>query len=378
MSIGTTIKQLRRGRDLTQEELADILGVSAKAVSQWENDRTAPDLSQIPAICTYFDISADTLLGIDTAQRRAVRDEMFLSAQKLAQTGQHLLAAEAFSAALTRFPDDFEIMNFLNYSEFVCISQGLYKAEEAKARRDACIRRNERILAVCTDDRLRYPAIASLAQCYAEDGDKTRAMEMLQRLPDMADARNFVLPTILSGMERIRAEQWLLFDVLHYIRRRMLWNYKTDNGTDFYSREEMAEKNQKVLALFALFYEDGDVGFFNNDIQDAHLYLAVYEAENGAWGAALEHLCHAAEAAIAFTDYCLGEPYVHTSLLFRGLDNRGDQVSRNTPTTNADEVLGVMADAVFDPIRTDDRFVQTEARLKRLSAVGDGDSVCLT
>jgi transcriptional regulator with XRE-family HTH domain len=59
MTIGTTIKALRRGRDLTQEELAEVLGVSAKAVSQWENDRTAPDLSQIPAICTYFDISAD-------------------------------------------------------------------------------------------------------------------------------------------------------------------------------------------------------------------------------------------------------------------------------------------------------------------------------
>ena len=47
MTIGTTLKTLRRGRDLTQEELAEILGVSAKAISQWENDRTAPDLSQI-------------------------------------------------------------------------------------------------------------------------------------------------------------------------------------------------------------------------------------------------------------------------------------------------------------------------------------------
>ena len=172
MTIGTTIKALRRGRDLTQEELAEVLGVSAKAVSQWENDRTAPDLSQIPAICTYFDISADTLLGIDTAQRRAVRDEMFSAAQKLAQVGQHLAASAAFSAALARFPDDFEIMCFLNYSEFVCISQGCYSAEEAKERRDACIRRNERTLAACTDDNLRYPAIASLAECYAEDGDK--------------------------------------------------------------------------------------------------------------------------------------------------------------------------------------------------------------
>jgi len=364
MSIGTTIKQLRRGRDLTQEELAEVLGVSAKAVSQWENDRTAPDLSQIPAICTYFDISADTLLGIDTAQRRAVRDEMFASAQNLAQMGHHREAAEAFAAALARFPEDFAIMTFLNYSEFVCISQGLYPAEEARERRDACIRRNERILAACTDDNLRYPAIASLAKCYAEDGDKARAEGMVGRLPDMADARNFVMPTIVSGNDRIQAEQWLLFDVLHYIRRRMMWNFKEDEGTDFYTREEMAEKNRKVLALFDLFYEDGDIGFFHNDAQDAHLYLAVYEVECGNMGGALEHLCSAADAAVAFTDYCRGEPYVHTSLLFRGLDNRGDQVSRNTPGTNVQEVLDVLESTVFDAIRVEPQFQQITERLK--------------
>ena len=367
MSIGTTIKTLRRGRDLTQEELAEVLGVSAKAVSQWENDRTAPDLAQIPAICTYFDISADTLLGIDTAGRRAMRDEMFSAAQQLAQIGQHLAAAEAFSAALARFPDDFEIMCFLNYSEFVCISQGRYTEEEAKAHRDACIRRNERTLAACTDDNLRYPAIASLTQCYAEDGDHARAKEMLRRLPDMADARNFVLPTILTGEERIRAEQWLLFDVLHYIRRRMMWNFSTGDGTDFYTRDEMAEKHRKVLALMELFYEDGDIGFYHNDVQDAHLHLAVYEAENGNRDGALDHLRLAAESALAFTDYCLGEPYVHTSLLFRGLDNRGDQVSRNTPDTNIDEVLNTMASAVFDGMRGDAEFVQIADRLKSCS-----------
>jgi hypothetical protein len=183
----------------------------------------------------------------------------------------------------------------------------------------------------------------------------------------MADARNFVLPTILSGEERIRAEQWLLFDVLHYIRRRMMWNFSTGDGTDFYTRDEMAEKHRKVLALFGLFYEDGDIGFYHNDVQDAHLHLAVYEAENGNKVEALEHLRLAAESAFAFTDYCLGEPYVHTSLMFRGLDNRGDQVSRNTPMTNIDEVLNTMASPVFDGMRGDAAFVQITERLKSCS-----------
>ena len=47
MSIGSTIKKLRRERDMTQEQLAEYLGITANAVSQWECDRTAPDISQV-------------------------------------------------------------------------------------------------------------------------------------------------------------------------------------------------------------------------------------------------------------------------------------------------------------------------------------------
>ncbi|MBR0454317.1 MAG: helix-turn-helix transcriptional regulator [Clostridia bacterium] len=65
MSIGSTIKRLRREKDITQEQLAEYLGITSRAVSQWECDRTSPDISQLPALCHIFDVSSDVLLGID-------------------------------------------------------------------------------------------------------------------------------------------------------------------------------------------------------------------------------------------------------------------------------------------------------------------------
>lgn len=65
MSIGTTIKRLRRERDITQEQLAAYLGISTGAVSQWECDRTEPDIAQLPLLANVFDVSADELLEID-------------------------------------------------------------------------------------------------------------------------------------------------------------------------------------------------------------------------------------------------------------------------------------------------------------------------
>lgn len=61
-TIGTFIAALRKANGMTQQELADRLGVSNKAVSRWERDENAPDLSLIPAIAEIFGVTCDELL----------------------------------------------------------------------------------------------------------------------------------------------------------------------------------------------------------------------------------------------------------------------------------------------------------------------------
>ena len=70
MSFGKRIKALRRNKDMTQEQLAEMLSVSPQAVSRWETDTAMPDISLIPAICNLFDTSADHLLGIDSENKK--------------------------------------------------------------------------------------------------------------------------------------------------------------------------------------------------------------------------------------------------------------------------------------------------------------------
>ncbi len=63
MTIGEKIKVLRQGNHLTQEKLARQLGVSAQAVSKWEQNVTAPDISLLADIAACFHITTDELLG---------------------------------------------------------------------------------------------------------------------------------------------------------------------------------------------------------------------------------------------------------------------------------------------------------------------------
>lgn len=62
MKIGSNIAALRKEKGITQEELANALGVSAQAVSKWENNSSCPDVSLLTDIADYFGVTVDALL----------------------------------------------------------------------------------------------------------------------------------------------------------------------------------------------------------------------------------------------------------------------------------------------------------------------------
>ena len=62
MNIGKTIAELRKKNNMTQSEVADILGVSYQAVSKWERDESLPDITLLPQIADLFHITIDQLL----------------------------------------------------------------------------------------------------------------------------------------------------------------------------------------------------------------------------------------------------------------------------------------------------------------------------
>lgn len=63
MTLGERIQLLRKAAGLSQEQLAEIVGVSRQAVSKWETDQSSPDIENILALSKAFAISTDELLG---------------------------------------------------------------------------------------------------------------------------------------------------------------------------------------------------------------------------------------------------------------------------------------------------------------------------
>lgn len=84
MSIGNNILQLRKDKNVTQETLAAELGVTAAAVSKWENGYTLPDILMLCALADFFQITTDELLG------RAVKHDQAIVLAETEELGQKM------------------------------------------------------------------------------------------------------------------------------------------------------------------------------------------------------------------------------------------------------------------------------------------------
>lgn len=74
MTIGDRISMLRRSRDLSQEELAEMCGVSRQAVSKWESEQSMPEIDKIITLSEVFSVTTDYILrGIEPLSERPDR-----------------------------------------------------------------------------------------------------------------------------------------------------------------------------------------------------------------------------------------------------------------------------------------------------------------
>lgn len=72
MNLGKAILEHRRKKNVTQEDIAAELGVTAAAVSKWENGYTLPDVLMLCALADYFQVTTDELLGRNVMSKQAI------------------------------------------------------------------------------------------------------------------------------------------------------------------------------------------------------------------------------------------------------------------------------------------------------------------
>ena len=87
-SYSNRIRELRNARGMNQEQLAEILGLTKQAVSQYERGTRMPSVPVLEALCDFFNVSADYLLGKDDVTLRYVDSEGLKKLDGVQTSGQ--------------------------------------------------------------------------------------------------------------------------------------------------------------------------------------------------------------------------------------------------------------------------------------------------
>ncbi len=368
MSIGTTIKKLRRERDMTQEQLADLLGITANAISQWECDRTAPDISQLPMLSSIFRVSADEILGIDVSSRDAKIKEIYTEVRELWCKDRRDEAEKLCRDGLRRFPDAYNLMEELAIN--LSYSDEKEKLEES-------ISLFERIRSGVNDECTRNYAVGNLCELYMQIGKPEKVKKLANSIPVLTYSKEECIRMTLKGKEwneHVRHTVAEKFDTFTWELSLLLKNHSEKHS--IFTPDEMLLLWQKLIIFYEVFYENGDYGFAESQIVLAHyrrskLFLKLGETENAL--DELEKMASHIKHYDVFWDGLCGDDILlppekrYTSILVRpeSDDDNRCTVSASEAENEAYNYLSKLRSKFFDPIRENSRFAAVVQELEK-------------
>ncbi len=186
LNIGDQIRRLRRERDITQEEFAEVLGVSYQSVSRWENNICYPDIELLPTIADFFGISIDRLMGVgEVTEKNKVAQYISQFQEAVSRGGVDDCIAIA-RKGVAEYPNNYKLLNKLMYALFLSgDSDGNIPGwQENMQKYDSEITAlGERIIKYCPDQDIRLEATGRLAFQHCEMGRREIGRAIYETLP---------------------------------------------------------------------------------------------------------------------------------------------------------------------------------------------------
>lgn len=361
MSIGKNIRKARQEADMTQEQLAELLNISVSAVSQWESDKTTPDISMIPALCNVFQMTSDKLLDIELEKNEEAIEAIRNEANRFASKGKGLEAEEILKDGLRKYPNSYGIMMDLMYIAYQQTDQEQHGEAVQKKYLEQAIYYAERIINDCKDDSIRSCAKQIRCMIHADAGEYDKAMAIAETMDSIACCQETMRRVASKGTARYERGQGYIEQLISSLGVVMVCqNIELDDGSYPYSSEEMARLREKHIAFIQLMFEDGDYGFYYTQLGRSYMYQAWYYARKKDEENTLQNLSMARDCALAFIKLDIKAEY--TSLLLRGVDY-GDFYNAEDEN-DADQVLEIMEKADFDFLRENARFQEIQRSLQ--------------
>lgn len=255
--IAENLKRLRKERQYSQEQLANLLNVSPQAISRWECGATTPDIGLLPAIAGCFDVSIEELLGVEQSRQQEKIDRVLSRVDELIHHGTITddniqEAIEITRNAVKEYPNNYILKNQLMYVLFVSgddTTEIAYAKENVQKYSREIISLGEQILENCRDDAIRIEVKERLAFHYTDIGEIEKGRAMFESLPGIRFCREWNLECALAGDER----QKHLREMIKTFRYNLFWKleqYVEGCNVDEMHRRDMCSQINDLKTSF--------------------------------------------------------------------------------------------------------------------------------
>lgn len=298
LKIGENIKSLRKSKEITQEELAEMLGVSCQSVSRWESGVCYPDMELLPVIAKIFDSSVDSLLGVDEITEKENIDRYLERFQLAISKGEINECIAIAREGVKEYPNNYVLLDKLMYALFVSGDDdgNIPEWKENMEKYDAEITAlGERIMKYCPDLNIRLEATSRLAFNHCLQGRKEIGRKIFETLPPMEYSRESQIWWALEDNEKLSFLQKAIHNSYYSLSSYLYLLANSGVVNDDIELQVLMKRIELDKLICDGNRPKNNWGDANNDFNIAKRYIALGDKAN-----CFKHLKLAVKAAVAF------------------------------------------------------------------------------
>lgn len=346
------LRTLRQQKNVTQEALANHLKITPQSVGKWERGEGFPDISLLPNIAFYFNVTVDELLCVDKVRVDETIYEYVQQGKIYCQNGENQKNLELWEKAYSEFPNDCRVIENLMYA---INRDAVFPCPKDDAER--IIELGEMLLQKSTDTEQRERAIQSLCYTYA-DIDEEKALYYANMGGSIYSTKEDLKSSVLKGEEGVVACQNHIEELIHLAAFTALIMTRKIK----FSHEEKIEAFNFAIDITNRLFSDGNIGFYASDISYYYRCLAGEYAEMNDTKNTLEALKESCNYAIIEANL---KDMDYTAPMVNRLKFKVSDVYKNYKGNACNLRLKSLEDTTFDFVRNEETFKKIVSDLQK-------------
>ncbi|MBQ4509669.1 MAG: helix-turn-helix transcriptional regulator [Clostridia bacterium] len=349
--IGEKIKLLRKQNKITQDELANVLGVTAQAISRWENCASDPDIDLIPSIANFFGVSIDELFGYHGEREKKIDNLLnkieLLSSQNAREDINLDECISILRDGLVEFPSNERIMHklacILNDTGWSRHSQwqdyddnsyiiNCFDKEKSNKYWNEAISLFETLILNTTNNEIKANSIYNLIMLYRNTGEYQKAIDLSNMLPKIRYSREIMLSTATDGKLQAEYLGESILELAYMLSEQIVYGL-VNNKSNFIT-DLPIEKLKGAISLFFLVAEDNNLGIYHRRVCYLYLYLSRLQYEKGYKDEAFISLDKALEQAKKYDEFSKNPSDHYTALLLKNTQCKTEAFSESGSLAN--------------------------------------------